>query len=311
MVMTRRRFLWLAGALPGYALVRPSVLGDPPGSPAFTLGQIRHVYDPSVNGAPWYINDHTFIQAGDGTWHMFGITHADPAAPLDEKYFAHATAKDLFGPWKTEAPVLNVDPQAGETLMWAPYVIRHEGLYYMYYCGGGEDHTKYRIDLATSKDLFNWERSKSNPMVIDGFDARDPMVLPVADTWIMYYCATSKPEGGNHVVKAVTSTDLLSWGNPQEVFQSPSTGTSGGPVESPFVVYREGKYYLFICGKNGYRSTACYVSDNPMHWDEKDEVGELPFHCAEIIHAPGDKWYASGGGWGNKGLDLVELSWKA
>jgi Asp-tRNA(Asn)/Glu-tRNA(Gln) amidotransferase A subunit family amidase len=33
---------------------------------------------------------------------------------------------------------------------------------------------------------------------ISGFDARDPFILRVGDQWVMYYTATSKPEGGNH-----------------------------------------------------------------------------------------------------------------
>ena len=43
--------------------------------PPFRIG-FRRVFDPSVGEKePWYINDHTFIRASDGTWHLFGITH--------------------------------------------------------------------------------------------------------------------------------------------------------------------------------------------------------------------------------------------
>ncbi len=78
----------------------------------------------------------------------------------------------------------------------------------MFYCAGDEDHTKYKIHLATSKDLKTWTRHPGNPMVVDGFDGRDPFILKVGDEWVMYYTATSKPEGGSHTVKYATSKDL-------------------------------------------------------------------------------------------------------
>jgi arabinan endo-1,5-alpha-L-arabinosidase len=82
----------------------------------------------------------------------------------------------------------------------------------MYYCAGGDRHRAYKIHLATSNDLWHWQRHEANPMVVDGFDARDPMVLRLRDRWIMYYTATSEPIGGFHTVVAVTSTDLVNWG---------------------------------------------------------------------------------------------------
>ncbi len=63
----------------------------------------------------------------------------------------------------------------------------------MFYCAGGRDHGRYKIHLATSKDLWSWERHEANPMVVDGYDARDPMILRHGDIWIMYYTATSEP----------------------------------------------------------------------------------------------------------------------
>jgi len=313
MDMTRRRFITLAGAVPACALVPESLRAEgTPSGPAFTVGEFKKIYDPTLPGQPrWYINDHTFIRAEDGTWHLFGITHAEPANPMQEKFFAHATAPGLLGPWTRQAPVLDFDAAQGETLVWAPYALASEGLFYMFYCGGGADHTKYRIDLATSPDLATWERSAANPLVVDGFDARDPMVLKVNDTWVLYYCATSTPQGGHHVVKAATSRDLLHWSDEQEVFRSPDMGRSGGPTESPFVVYREGKYYLFVCTNVGYSQTAAYVSDSAFHWDPANQVGLFPAHAAEVVHTPDDKWYVSRAGWGQGGVYLAELTWTA
>ena len=59
--------------------------------------------------------------------------------------------------------------------------------------------------------------------------------------------ASSKPEGGNHIVACDTSQDLLHWADRRVVFTLPQTGTFGGPTESPFVVRRGKSFYLFAC----------------------------------------------------------------
>ena len=279
---------------------------------AFHVGAFTKIYDPSVGEKEhWYINDHTFIRAEDGQWHLFGITHKEPAKAMEEKFFAHATAPSLLGPWTKQASVLPVDSSQGETVVWAPYALRHKGVYYMFYCGGGKEHTKYHIHLATSVDLFHWKRNPANPMVVDGYDARDPMVIEHEGQWILYYAATSTPKGGNHTVKSATSPDLVHWSHPTEVFRDAETGTYGGPTESPFVVARNGKYYLFVCTNHGYNETAVYESDGPFHWDADRMVGKFPAHAAEVIQGADGKWYVSRAGWGQGGVYLAELSWKS
>ncbi|MGB9147221.1 MAG: hypothetical protein WCC14_15440, partial [Acidobacteriaceae bacterium] len=132
---------------------------QPPARAGFT-----RVFNPSDGEKEsWYINDHCFIQDDSGVWHLFGITGMDPAVPAKERFLLHATAPHLLGPWTKHAPVMHVDPAAGETVVWAPYVLRHDGLYWMFYCGGGESDTRYRINLATSPDLWSWTRSPANP----------------------------------------------------------------------------------------------------------------------------------------------------
>lgn len=274
-------------------------------------GPFKKIYNPSPSEqAPWYINDHCFIRDTGGLWHMFGITHAEPAAPLDERFLAHATAIDLWdGPWQRQEPVMHADPAAGETHVWAPHVIRHKGLYYMFYCGGGERHDQYRIQLAVSEDLWNWRRHERNPMVVDGFDARDPMVLHANGQWILYYTGNSHPAGGHHVVYAVTSQDLVHWENRREVFRHPLIGTYGGPTESPFVVHRGDRYFLFVCTNDPYSDTAVYESTTPFHWDPAHRVGAIPAHAAEAIDLGDGGSFVSRAGWGQGGLYLARLAW--
>ena len=158
-------------------------------------GKFTKVYDPSVGETgPWYYNDHTLVQdRATGTWHVYAITHAEPANPLDEKSFGHATAPTPNGPWTKQPPALVADPAAGESHIWAPYVMYDAGTYYMFYAAGTPDHTAYRMHLATSTDLMHWTRDAANPLFTDGFDGRDPMVRKVGDQWVMYYTANSTP----------------------------------------------------------------------------------------------------------------------
>ncbi|UCC23359.1 MAG: DUF2961 domain-containing protein, partial [Planctomycetota bacterium] len=148
---------------------------EPAANELMKVGDFQKIYDPSIGEQQkWYINDHCFIRAGDGTWHLFGITHAEPANPMDEDNLAHATAANLMqSPWQKKPFALSVDADWNEQHLWAPHVILHKDLYYMYYCAGDKDNTKYKIHLTTSKDLYDWTRHPANPVIVDGYDARD------------------------------------------------------------------------------------------------------------------------------------------
>jgi beta-fructofuranosidase len=282
-----------------------------------SAGDFTKIYDPSEQEEGWYINDHCLIRGDDGLWHMFGITHAEPANPQDEKHFAHATAKTLLqSQWQKQDFALSVDPVWHERHLWAPHVIRHDDLYYMFYCAGDEDDALYRIHLATSTDLWNWQRHAANPMLQDGYHARDPMVLRVGDEWLMYYTATSGPYSGNHVVACVRSSDLLHWSDKRVVLVHERTGTYGGPCESPFVVQR-GKYFYLFAGpeagyddtETGYRGQVVYRSDDAFHWERSQQVGIIDAHASEIVRDETGRWFVTHCGWGQGGLYIAPLHW--
>jgi len=293
-----------------------AVAAEPVTKELVKAGDFVKIYDPSVGEkAKWYINDHCFAYGNDGQWHLFGITHEEPAKPMNEIHFAHATAKKLLQqPWEKQPFALSVAAKPWKEIhLWAPHVVKHEGLYYMYYCAGDDDHTKYKLHLATSKDLREWTRHQDNPMVVDGFDARDPYVTKVGDKWVLYYTATSDPNKGNHIVASVTSDDLVHWGNRRVVFTDPSKGTWGGPTESPFVVRRGDMWYLFVGPrdiKEGvYNGTDIFLSKDPFQWRFEDRVGHIAAHAAEVVRDLDGKWYVSRCGWGEGGVYLAPLIW--
>ena len=298
---------------------------SPRGAP-FEVGPFQRVYDPSVGEVrAWYVNDHTFFRDAAGTWHLIGITHEEPLSPFDERHLAHATAPTLLGPWTKQPFALSADPDWGETHLWAPHVVHHDGTYWMYYCAGGPDPSAYRIHLATSPDGWTWTRHPANPLIVDGFEARDPMVRQVGDEWVLYYTATSEPSGGQHVVAAATSRDLVRWSGRQVVYEDPMSGTGAGPTESPFVLERDGTWFLCIgpdweglvrskeeTGRYdlaAYRRTRVLASDDPFAFDPTGQVATIDAHAAEVvIDGDGSAW-VSHCGWGQGGVFLAPLRW--
>jgi hypothetical protein len=288
-------------------------------STALCHGDFVHIYDPSVGeDEPWYVNDHTFVQAEDGTWHLFGITHAEPMInPGDEEQFGHATAPSLHGPWTKQPDALTVDRSRGETRLWAPHVIEDDGVYYMFYNGGGSA-SESQINLATSTDLYNWKRHGDGALFTDGVAARDPFVTRVGDDWVMYYTATrtrtgTGPGGDDMVVAYRTSDDLVNWGQRHIAFDSAKVG---GMTESPYVVQRpDGTSYLFIgprrqgSGAYLYSGTNVFASDDPLHFDSDDLVGQVAAHAPEIVQDENGDWYTSHAGWANQGVWLAPLHW--
>jgi beta-fructofuranosidase len=301
---------WLV-AVVFLATACPAVLAGPPIT--VQSGEFVKIYDPSVGEEEaWYINDHCFAYGSDNQWHLFGITHEEPASPINEDNFAHATADALLQqPWDKQTFALSTASQAPwyEQHLWAPHVIQNDGLYYMYYCAGDADHTKYKIHLATSPDLQTWTRHPANPMVVDGYDARDPFIMRVDDQWVMYYTATSAPSGGNHTVAYATSEDLMTWEKGGVVFTDPSSGTYGGPTESPFVVRRGKYYYLFVGPRGGYDGTDIFFSYTPFSWSTASKVGHISAHAAEVVRDTNGDWYVSRCGWGRGGVYLAPLIW--
>lgn len=277
------------------------------GATKVSAGAFTRIYDPS-DGArrPWYINDHTIIRDGAGRWHLFGITHPEPADPFDETIFAHATARSLHGPWMKRDPALFVDSDYGETHLWAPHVVSAHGVYWMFYAGGGCDRTAAAINLATSTDLFHWTRHPDGPLFCDGYDARDPMVLRIGNHWIMYYCATSTPIGGHHVVAYRTSVDLVHWGDRHIAYTDPTVGTEAGNTESPFVLRHNDIWYLFIGPRPDYVGTEVFRSDNPFQFRSRDRVGHVAAHAAEVVDDDGDLWVTAAG-WAQGGVFLAPL----
>jgi beta-fructofuranosidase len=254
----------------------------------------------------WVPNDHTLIPGPDGHWHMLGITH--PSVPLpdihegewlafharsDSAHLSECTAPDS---WLDLPKVLPPAVRHGERCeLYAPFVIEHGGLYWMYY-GPAE------MRLATSTDLYRW--TPCGPVFEHGMDARDPCVIRDGDGFVMVYVA------GNTVF-ARESRDLRGWTEPTAVF---TPGRAGAP-ESPFLVRREEGWYLFWCiydGTNGCYDNRTFVQYAPdwRHFASEDPVAQLQAHAPEIVRDENGNWLISSAEWPCRGVSLALLDWR-
>lgn len=281
-------------------------------------GDWKPLFIPERTGR--YVNDHSVIQAADGSWHLFAITSLnDGIDPEFERYFVHGWGTGLDEGFTNEQKAIDHGTRA-----WAPGVIEHKGKYYMYY---GPSPAK----LAVSGDLHHWI---NHDIKLIGAPLeschRDHMVMKLNDdTWLMYVVGL---RNGTGCVSVFVSNDLISWRFVQYALITGSRAPlkpAWGAVESPYVVELEGYYYLFVtytdCRKDNYHDTLVFRSPNPYNFgifggegdEEETPVARLYGHASEIIRNPSDgAWYITTCGWRGMGVpheggvSIAKLIWE-
>jgi predicted GH43/DUF377 family glycosyl hydrolase len=265
-----------------------------------------------------YVVDHALIEK-NGLTHLFyirGVAVTNwPEFPLYN--FGHAVSKDLIN-WQIEKPVLQC-PDSGwdDYQIWAPYILKYNGKYWMFYAGVNKNSSE-AIGLATSSNLYDWKRYNKNPIIKTGSwglwdstkwsDCRDPMVLQDGDTFYCYYCAgrtNPKTQTHEYCVGISSSKDLLTWKDEGFIRLKNSLET---PPESPFVVKRNGTYYLFY---TSYKYGTVYATSRyPVNgWHELpiDKMRIISGVSASEIYRTSGKWYISFISHMKNGLHFFEI----
>jgi len=250
---------------------------------------------------------------------LFGITsHAESDFSECERYFVHAAGTLSGEPMKEVQKVCDNGVRA-----WAPSVVRHGPRYYMHYGPSP-------MRMATSLELTHW---MEHTPVIHGapLDSchRDAMVLPKpGGGWWMYL--TGIDDNMNGVISVLESGDLVNWTFLRFALRTTdSTGIKPpwGGTESPYVVHREGLYYLFItftdCKHHNYHNTLVFTSEDPTDFGTYSAevhdhmvVAELPAHAPEIIQDTDGRWYITTCGWRGYqtpiegGVGIAPLIWE-
>ncbi len=243
--------------------------------------------------------DHTVIyHPVEEKWHLYGIQK-----PMVS--FIHLTADSLTQKaWRKQEPFSYNDME-----IWAPHILQHDGLFYMFYTSIG---VPRQIRYAVSEDLNNWRHPSAEPLFAfsndftDDMKNKDPMVLRLEDQWIMYYSMLKDEK--HWVVGYSTSLDLLDWSDPKICFDE---FTEEPSVESPFVVRRGEFYYLFLSARPWpIGAEEVFLSKSPFFWDKTSSVKRIdPWHAAEVVRDLDGKWYLTRSSGDEEDFRMAPLRW--
>ena len=164
---------------------------------------------------------------------------------------------------RTSNPVLSPTPGEWDAYtVLAPYVIRENGQYKMWYTACATSQLLYRIGYATSPDGINWAKHTSNPVFEPGTANWESAsvaygcIMPYSNGYKMWY-GGGAPSWSETAIGYATSLDGITWeryaGNP--VLLSGATGQWDHLVFGPRVLYIENFYYMYYTGEiNLYQS---------------------------------------------------------
>jgi arabinan endo-1,5-alpha-L-arabinosidase len=208
------------------------------------------------------VHDPCIIKSG-GLYHLFCT-----GSPPDAGLIPHRTSPDLID-WTARAPVFSQLPSwvhehvPGARGMWAPDISYVDGRYYLYYACSTFGSNRSAIGLATNATLdehapdFGW---RDEGLVIatepnDDFNAIDPnhLVDRGGDRWL---CLGSFWSGiklfrlDRKTGKPVDSRKKIS------LASRPAPQGAPGAIEAPFMIERDGYYYLFVSFDYCCRATA-------------------------------------------------------
>lgn len=241
---------------------------------------VRQGYAPLGYG----LADFTVIRTG-GKFHLFHIprVHGNECIhPANEHWFGHAVSEDL-DTWVTGHPPLAVEPAHyfESAHIWAPFVLEHQGVFYMYYTGLSQEPTQV-LCLATSIDpnLNLWQRYEGNPLIpLGGFDwhwknrhghlrqGRDPHVVQVDDHFLMAY--TTMHANGCPAVGGLVSRDLKKWDDIGPILYRPMRPHGWMPESVNIQPLPDGKWILIPSFGPGLEY---YLSDDPHYWHDAEPV---------------------------------------
>ncbi len=286
-------------------------------------GQPGPIQTPVIGG-PWqplfkphragdYINDHCIYQDQEGRWRVVGITGPGEGDYAREKKFAVGVG-DAFPP---ETPFQESDPVAeSDDPAWAPDVVWDGSHYHLFW-------SPHQLHHMVSEDGITWQQHRILMDTPHHLFFRDAMIFRVAsDQWLLYATARG---GWFSRVDIYQSFDLLHW----QYIRSALRGTWGseknfvtGSMESPFLIQRDGRYYLSITYNNesfflaplllqmkhflkkrDYNNTLIFHSETPYNFGlyrgrkkTRNLVTRLDAHAPVYVQV-GDRWIITTGGW--------------
>ncbi len=262
----------------------------------------------------WLTNDFSVMKA-ESDWHIIGITHPKPSdfnGAFDSGADVHEAEYQLFHAhaygesFKTifaensfsdkEKVLYPFERQDEQQEIWAPHLMKLDNKNTLLYSPG-------KIRMAQSEGFENWERRElfegGNPA------ARDPYVY--FENGVHYVIFT---EGLG--LKYRTTEDFVSFSEEKLLL---GNKFSGAQLESPFLLKKDGIYYLFVCiwdGNNGDydERTFVYASETIEGLDRGAPITMLRAHAPEIVKDADGQYYILSVFYPENGISAAKLSWK-
>jgi hypothetical protein len=185
-------------------------------------------------------------------WKPRSTTRMSVVAGLAESTDAGATFRRA-----TRAPILHRTDKEPHSIMTAPFVLREEGRWRMWYVSGFEwgqpDPPRYNINPAESADGIHWEQRAH--IAIDSRDEREsalarPCVLREGGRYRMWY--SYKDGGADYTIGYAESSDGLAWERMDQAagISRSAQGWDSKMIEYGFVFAHRGRKYMLYNGNN-------------------------------------------------------------
>ena len=275
---------------------------------------------PEIASPPGQVVDHCFFKAENGLWQLWTQIRGTAAGRLFYRWEAERGFEQPD--WTPRGICWRADREAGESwdtgdeeFVHAPYVMREQGRFVMYFGGGPSKDGDAQISIATSKNGIAFTRAvnadgQSAACIGPGY-ARDAMVLKIEDRYCMYYAADVQG-AGVIAMRASPRPFGADWTEYREVSRGGICGNGRTSQQCPYVLFLDGFYYLFKMGPSDRYETAVYRSRDPFSFgtDDRNLVTVLKASAAEIIRFGGD-CYLSSLIPGYKGVRISRLDWEA
>lgn len=247
------------------------------------------------------VPDPTVIKSSDGYYYAYSTQGISPDSVMCNIQVLRSS--DMVS-WEHLGDALPEKPRWAQTTQnfWAPHVMEANGRYYMYFSAEPDSAFKTGKELglclavATSDSPSGPFVEKGEPMISgDTFINIDPMSFldPKSGKYYLYWGSGFEPLKVREL-----SDDLLSFREEAPTFELVKAFQSSYQflVEGSWVIYHDGKYYLFFSGDNCCGERAHYAvmvarADSPTGPFEvlcKEKEGDTP-----ILEAAG-RWLAPG-----------------
>lgn len=256
-----------------------------------------------------HIVDHGLVQDAEGDWRLWACLRGTAVSRLLYGW----KSPELFAEsWEPLGVVARAQAQfgervneSGEETMGAPFFLKEGDTWYCFYHSGG-------IRVMTSTDGVTFERAvdwgpKGNLTGIPG--GRDVTIMKHDGTFYSYATVTT-PDGKRGYVVAATSTDLKRWENRGIVCEAPDGENGRVSAESPFVLFKDGYFYLWRASSHDFK-TYIYRSTDPLDFapgtDDK-LIDTVRLKAPEVVQQ-GERWFITDLH-DFQGIRMSELTWE-